>query len=237
MKENLLYPKVQTALPLYVNPSAMFKTSDGIYDSDVTAPLINACPHNGFPPTIRFLDADVNRDRFSIGLIFDLNKVPRLGNMGFIPLVLQEIGEVNIREYACLGWHATTKNLTSTPDKEIDVPAGAIQHGAGIFAHPYEDFVQGDEPLFIMKGTEPLPNGLLPTFFSVGAYSAVEYVVLPTFVTSAIDGPFHDMYQEFHTNNFTDGMLAIEVRIDIVAAGGSFGSDFFSIGLWDPSMG
>lgn len=236
MKENLLYPKVQTALPLYVNPSVMFKTSKSIYDKDVTAPLINACPHNGFPPTIRFLEADVNRDRFSVGLIFDLNKVPRLGNMGFIPLVLQEIEEVNIREYACLGWHVTTKNLTSTPDKEIDVPADAIRHGAGIFAHPYEDFVQGDEPLFIMKGTEPLPNGLLPTFFSVGAYSAVEYVVLPTFVTSAIDGPFHDMYQEFHTNNFTDGMLAIEVRIDIYVTGGSFGSNAFSIGLWDPSM-
>ncbi len=236
MKENLLYPKVQTALPLYVNPSVMFKESRTAYGYNMTVPLINACPHSGFPPTIRFLEADVNRDRFSVGLIFDLNKVPRLGNIGFIPLVLQEIEEVNIREYACLGWHTATKNLTSTPDKEIDVLADAIQHGAGIFAHSCEDFDHGDEPLFVMKGTEPLPNGLVPTFFSVGAYAAVEYIVLPTFITSATEGPFHDMYQEFHTNNFTDGMLAIEVRIDIVAAGGSFGSHVFSIGLCDPSI-
>lgn len=236
MKENLLYPKVQTALPLYVNPSVMFREVRNVYDDSMTVSLINACPYNGFPPTIRFLEADVNIDRFSVGLIFDLNKVPRLGNIGFIPLVLQEIGEVNIREYACLGWHTTTRKLTSTPDKEIDVPADAIQHGAGIFAHQYEDFDLGDEPLFVMKGTEPLPNGLVPTFFSVGAYTAVEYVVLPTFIESAIEGPFHDMYQEFHTNNFTDGMLAIEVRIDIYSTGGSFGSNSFSIGLWDPSM-
>lgn len=237
MIENLLYPKVQTALPLYVNPSVMFRESKNAFAYNMTVPLISACPYSGFPPTIRFLESDVNMDRFSIGLIFDLNKVPSLGNIGFIPLVLQEIGEVNIREYACLGWHTKTRNLTSTPDKEIDVPADAIEHGAGIFAHPSEDFDQGDEPLFIMKGTEPLPNGLSPTFFSAGAYSAVEYIVLPTFITSATNGPFHDMYQEFHTNNFTDGMLAIEVRIDIFATGGSFGSDTFSIALWDPSVG
>lgn len=44
------------------------------------------------------------------------------------------------------------------------------------------------------------------------------------------------MYQEFHTNNFSDGMLAIEVRIDI-SVRGVIGSDTFSLGLWDPSMG
>lgn len=44
------------------------------------------------------------------------------------------------------------------------------------------------------------------------------------------------MYQEFHTNNFTDGMLAIEVRIDISIIG-VIGSDGFTIGLWDPSIG
>ena len=239
MIENLLYPKAQTTLPVYVNPSVMFRTSTNAVAYNMTVPLISACPYSGYPPTIRFLDTNINLDRFSIGLIFDLNKVPSLGNIGFIPLVFQDIGEVNIREYACLGWHTKTNNLTSPPDKEIDVPADAIEHGAGIFAHPCEDFDQGDEPLFVMKGTEPLPDGLLPTFFSTGAYSAIEYVALPDFITSATNngGPFHDMYQEFHTNNFTDGMLAIEIRIDIYITGGSYGSSGFSIGLWDPSMG
>lgn len=236
MKENLLYPKAQTALPLYVNPSVMFRESKGSFAYDMTVPLISACPYSGYPPTIRFLEANINLDSFSIGLIFDLNKVPSLGNVGFIPLVFQELEEATIIEYACLGWHTKTKNLTSVPDKEIVVPADAIEHGAGIFAHPCQDFDQGDEPLFAMKGTEPLPNGLLPTFFSTGAYSAIEYIVLPSFITSATNGPFHDMYQEFHTNNFTDGMLAIEVRINI-SVRGVISSDTFSLGLWDPSMG
>lgn len=217
----------------------MFRTGANAFDYNITVPLINACPYRGYQPTIRFLGTDINLDRFSIGLIFDLNKVSSLGNIGFIPLVFQDIGEVSIIEYACLGWHTKTENLASIPDKEIVVPADAIEIGAGIFAHPCEDFDQGDEPLFVMKGTEPLPNGLLPTFFSTGAYSAIEYIVPPTFIASATnnDGPFHDMYQEFHTNNFTDGMLAIEVRINIYVPGGSYGSSVFSIGLWDPSMG
>lgn len=236
--ENLLYPKVQTAQPVYINPRVMFRESKNAVAYDMTVPLINACPYSGFPPTIRLLDTDVNNDRFSIGLIFDLNKVPLFGNIGFIPLVFQDITEVNIREYACLGWHTKTENLTSVPDKEVSVPADAIEHGAGIFAHPCQDFDQGDEPLFVTKGTEPLPNGLLPTFSSEGAYSAIEYAVLPTFITSATNagGPFHDMYQKFHTNNFTDGVLAIEVRIDISIIG-VISSDAFTIGLWDPSIG
>lgn len=236
MIENLLWPKVQTAQPVYINPSVMFRESKNAFAYNMTVPLMSACPYSGYPPTIRLLDTNVNNNRFSIGLIFDLNKVPSLGNIGFIPLVFQDITEVHISEYGCLGWHTKTKNLTLPPDKEKTIQTDGIEHQAGIYAHPCEDFDQGDEPLFVTKGTEPNANGLLPTFFSTGAYSAIEYVVLPTFITEAINGPFHDMYQEFHTNNFTDGILAIEVRIDISVMG-VIGPDEFSIGLWDPSMG
>lgn len=121
-----------------------------------------------------------------------------------------------------------------TNERDIIIPEGS-NCAASLCKSESSHGDQGDEPLFVTKGTEPDANGFLPTFFSNGAYSAIEYVVLPTFITEATNGPFHSMYQEFHTNSFTDGMLAIEVRIDI-SVRGVIDSDTFSLGLWDPSI-
>lgn len=233
MIENLLYPKEQSPQDLFVNPNAMFKETRNALAYNMKVPLINASPYSGYPPTIRFIQSDAYL--FSIGLIFDLNKVPSLGNIGFIPLMFQDVS-ANIVEYGCFGWHTKTKDLRLPPDKEMTVPADGIEHAAGIFGHSYEDFQDGEEPLFVTKGTELDANGRLPTFLSPGAFSAVEYVVLPTFITSAMQGPFASMEKEFHTNNFTDGMLAIEIRIDI-SVNDHADSNQVSVSLWDPSMG
>lgn len=220
MIENLLWPmKLKNPPYLMVNPVAMFDTlNDGKRHK---VPLINATPYDGYPPTIRLRGASA--DSLTIGLIFDLYKdgTNGFGFRGHIPLMFQQMGH-EIVGCLCLGWHTATNDLTSNPDKAIEADLSKIDPLPPMFDFQNYDFENGEtRPLFVMRGEDLENEGNLPQFNSMGAYSAISYVISSSFIVSNVrDGLFKSMWDEFYSDGFIDGKLAIEIiiRIDTFVA-------------------
>lgn len=230
MIENLLWPKLLNKSPwLLVDPAMMFDSLKSIYNSQYV-PLVNACPIVGYPPTIRLNTVGV--DEFTIGLIFDLNKRTPDGFKGFVPLMFQYL-DSEITICRCLGWHTKTNSLISNPDKGYEVDVSKLDPRPVSMAFTSRrDFQNGrTENLFSLRSAAFEDDGNLPQFESAGTYSAINYVLTDEFLSSAINGPFRNMWDEFHTDNFTDGMLAIEIVVHI-AVQAQLSPDGFRVGVY-----
>ena len=132
----------------------------------------------------------------------------------------------------CLGWHTATDDLTSDPDKVIETDPSKLNPAPVMFDFQNYDFENGEtKPLFVMKGEGLEDGGWLPQFGSVGAYSAISYVVNSAFVNYVRNGPFRSMWNEFYGDGFAAGKLAIEIiiRIDSVV---SITPDGFYVGVY-----
>ena len=223
MVENLLWPnKLKKPPYLLVNPSAMFNTLD--QEKPYRVPLINAWVYDGCQPTIRLLQSDF--DNFTIGLIFNLNKGGESGFRGFIPFMFQMIGH-ELVGCRCLGWNTATNDLISDPAKAMETDPSQLNPKPVMWDHQCYDFVDGDTiPLFAMRGNVLEDNGELPQFDSAGAYSAISYVLSKEFITYAINGPFHLMWQEFR-----QGQLAIELIIQVQVNAIVSSNNGFEVGL------
>lgn len=223
MIENILWPAELKEPPyLLVNPDAMFDTIK--QEKPKRVPLINAAPYDGYPPTIRFWG--VNVDSLTIGLIFDLTKSGTDGFKGHIPLMFQNMGH-EIVGCRCLGWHAATDDLTSDPNDARETDPSKLNPAPVMLDFQNYDFENGEtKPLFVMKGKGLEDGGWLPQFGSVGAYSAISYVVNKAFIAYVMNGVFHTMMQEF-----VGEQLAIEIiiRIDPVVA---ITQDGFYVGVY-----
>lgn len=223
MAENLLYPmKLKEPPYLLVNPSAMFNTLD--QEKPYRVPLINACVYDGCQPTIRLLQSGF--DNFTIGLIFNLNKKGESGFKGFIPFMFQMIGH-ELVGCRCLGWRTATNDLTSNPDKEMETDPSQLNPKPVMHDFQCYDFVDGGTiPLFAMRGTGLKDEGELPQFDSAGAYSAISYVLSKEFITYAINGPFHLMWQDFRNEQ-----LAIELIIQVQVNANVSSNNGFEVGI------
>lgn len=224
MIENLLWPnKLKKPPYLLVNPNAMFNTLD--QEKPYRVPLINACVYDGQQPTIRLFRSDF--DNFTIGLIFDLNKAGESGFKGFIPFMFQDIGH-EIVGCRCLGWRTATNDLTSNPSGAQETDPSQLNPKPVLWDHPCYNFVNGETtPLFAMRGTGLENEGEMPQFDSGGAYSAISYVLTKEFITYAINGPFHIMWQDFRDG----GQLAIELIIQVQAMANVSPTYGFEVGI------
>lgn len=177
-----------------------------------------------------FGGADV--DSLTIGLIFDLHKNGTDGFKGHIPLMFQNMGH-EIVGCLCHGWHTATNDLTSDPDKSFETDLSKLKPLPDMIDFQNYDFKNGEKrPLFVMKGKDLEGGGRLPQFGSVGGYSAISYVINNSFVVSNVkNGPFRSMWDEFYSDGFAAGKLAIEIiiRIDIFAV---ITPDGFYVGLY-----
>lgn len=224
MAENLLWPmKLKKPPYLLVNPSAMFNTLDE--EKAYRVPLINALVYDGGQPTIRLFRSEINN--FTIGLIFDLNKKGKAGFTGFIPFMFQMIGH-ELVGCRCLGWGTATNDLTSNPDKGMETDPSQLNPSPVLWSHQCSNFVDGDTiPLFAMRGTGLEDEGELIQFNSAGAYSAISYVLTREFITYAINGPFHTMWQDFQGG----GQLAIELIIEVQVNARVSSNNGFEVGV------
>ena len=224
MAENLLWPmKLKKPPYLLVNPRAMFDTLN--QEKPYRVPLINAHVYDGGQPTIRLFESNV--DNFTIGLIFDLNKKGETGFRGFIPFMFQEIGH-ELVGCRCLGWRTATNDLTSNQDRAYETDPSQLNPSPVLFSHQCYDFVDGGTiPLFAMRGDVLEDDGELIQFDSAGAYSAISYVLTREFITYAINGPFHLIWQDFRDG----GQLAIELIIQVQVNAYVSSNSGFEVGI------